>query len=892
MEIKNVTKVVVAAALAAILMLCLFSIPSESSDAASYSAGDQVTVPISISSNPGFNVAEFFVDFDNVALTYKGATKEGSPFNIDDIYYNSELARAGYQESGTIKIGVSEAQTILANVEGDGLLLKLLFVVSSDPIAGDRNFNIYLGERGFIENKDRASVEMTITAEPIHIEGRMPEPVSKLEIDSSFDYTTLGEESKTQISEIVFMDGVTGIPNEAFKGYTALKKITVPASVTIIGNSAFEGCTSLATVDIVGADVVPEPAVYDDANWNVTLTIGEYAFKDCTGLKAIPTNPKIKMEKGALSGSGIESIKLYHASFKTLPDAARYTLSEELLMDCKSLKNVEYVHKTGATAITFAAYMFKGCESLKSFDFGELNTTTKEYCFSESGLEKVELKVKDAKKSYLGTGTFQGCKQLKEFTAEAKAGGGFDISGSQYLFKDCVSLTKVDIDLRGSLMVDAFEGCISLKTLSLGKTVPTDNHSKGIADPVGTSSIPVYFETIDIGTFLVNNTGTYMGDNQADKKILDLLLLSSSEKITFVQTVTEGAFYTAEKGVVYGVDHYRNTGPNRLVMSSRGVSEILIPEQIKTVNANAISKCTSLDRISFPVALTKMNSQEGMQFFDASGALISDYDASKFAGKTFVSDGNDHTKLYQAITVKIYIGGELKEQRVVTSMDPLKDPVVSPGMIFKGWFTDPQFQYKFDPNTTPASEITIYANISMVSDSELINSVMIKQFINGGRSVMLEVDAGDDAPEKALVITYSAYIDLPEGTILNPFITESVQMTKDDTRAIFTPSSASKVESLSVTCCYELGSDLYSTPYVTAMAPAVYADVVLTIDPSLSLTMNDNEVAQGETLRYGFYTVRVEGGDDATYTVNGIVANGQNRLYYHGQPLVVTKAGA
>ena len=885
MEIKNVTKVVVAAALAAILMLCLFSIPSESSDAASYSAGDQVTVPISISSNPGFNVAEFFVDFDNNALTYKGATKEGSPFNIDDIYYNSEPALAGYQESGTIKIGVSEAQTILANVEGDGLLLKLLFVVSSDPIAGDRNFNIYLGERGFIQNKDHVSVEMTITAEPIYIEGRMPEPVSKLEVDSSFDYTSLGEESKTQISEIVFVDGVTSIPDEAFKGYTALKKITVPASVISIGNSAFEGCTSLSTVIIEGADDVPSPEIYDAKSWIATLTIGEYAFKDCTDLKKIPTNPKIKMGKGALSGSGIESIKVYHSSFKVSTSSATCTLPEELFMDCKSLGNVEYIPRTEAKSVTFAAKMFKGCESLKAFDFdfGEQNIYMKEYCFSESGIEKVELKVKDGSGVHLWIGSFQGCKQLREFKAN---GSGFVLAHD--LFKDCTSLTKVDIDMRGAFDVSAFDGCISLKTLCLGKTVPADNYySQGIGAP-DVSDIKVYFESIDIGTLMVGSPDEYRKD---DAIVLRLLELSSSDKIMFVQTV-EGAYYTAEKGVVYGVDHKNNAGPNRLVMSSRGVSEILIPEQIKTVNANAISKCTSLDRISFPATLTKMNSQEGMQFFDASGALISDYDASKFAGKTFVSDGNDHTKLYQAITVKIYIGGELKEQRVVTSMDPLKDPVVSPGMIFKGWFTDPQFQYKFDPNTTQASEITIYANISMVSDSELINSVMIKQFINGGRSVMLEVDAGDDAPEKALVITYSAYIDLPEGTILNPFITESVQMTKDDTRAIFTPSSASKVESLSVTCCYELGSDLYSTPYVTAIAPAVYADVVLTIDPSLSLTMNDNEVDKGETLRYGFYTVRVEGGDDATYTVNGIVANGQNRLYYHGQPLVVTKVGA
>ncbi len=213
------------------------------------------------------------------------------------------------------------------------------------------------------------------------------------------------------------------------------------------------------------------------------------------------------------------------------------------------------------------------------------------------------------------------------------------------------------------------------------------------------------------------------------------------------------------------------------------------------------------------------------------------------------------------------------------------------GYVFLGWYN--YDGTRITEGSVVAGDMTIMAIYAPAADDdELIDSVSIKQFVNGGMSVILSVDAGKSAPEKVLIVTYSAYIDLPEGTMLNPFLTECVEMGADETKVYFTPTLASKIESLTVTCCYEIDSILYSTPYVKAVAPTTYATMDLTIDPSLSLTLNDLTVVNGQSMRYGYYVVEVEGSDDAQYQVNGVVANGQNRLFYYGQALVVTKVGA
>ncbi len=864
------------------MALCLLTAPSDSVDAIEYSAGDRVIVPIHVSSNPGFSVAEFYVEFDNSALLYKGATADGTSYNIE-IFYQGDSQIANYQKSGKIKIGVSESSNDPVDLKGDGVLLSLIFEVSAEPLSGERVFNVYLGNDSFICDTSKKDVSPTFTIDDIYVSGKTPVQPSKLEIGTDFDYTTLTEESKNTVTEIVFLEGVTNIPKETFKGYTALKTVKIPSSVTIVGDNAFEGCTSLEKVVIEYDEI--EPEVYNAADWSgPSRTIGDYAFSGCTSLKEITTYPSIKMGTGALSGSGIEGITLYQVSFKNVPVRASYVFPEGLFKDCKRLSDVEIVYSTSIGSVTISKEMFAGCESLKSFDFSGKavdNLGLRRAAFSGSGLESIEIKVNTWNGANTGfeNNVFMDCKNLRSVKIFSEFENSF-VDLSPGFFKGCTALESLDVgvDYKNGLELSAFEGCSSLKEIKLSGQYAINN--------ISTNGISI--ETIDIGTWLV---GSWDESSKLDKWVQQLLQIPS---VKHIRQTGENGYYQVKDGAVYALDYRMGNGGTklvRLVLGTGDATELVIPDTVTKISKGALSKCTSLERISFPSGITKIYDQNGIAFYDVSGAEMA-VNADNLKGKTFVSRADDRTKFYQAIEVTIIIGNS-KDVRMVTSFDPLvlDNPSVPAGMSF-GWFTDPEFKNAFDPSKPLESDTTIYARIGIIEESKLINSVSIEQFVNGGQSVILSVDSGADAPEKTLVVTYSAYVDLPEGMMLNPFLTDIVEMTKDEDRAIFSPKDVPKVESVTVSCCYEIDSVLYSTPYAKAEAPTVHSTVDLTIDSGLTLSFNGTPVVAGDSMRYGYYTVDVKGDGNAQYKVNGIIADGSNRLFYYGQPLTVVRAGA
>lgn len=865
--------------LVAAVALCLLAAPSDSVDATEYSAGDEVVVPIQVSSNPGFNIAEFYVEFDNSALIYKGATTDGTSYKLE-IYYQNDSQIADYQKSGKIKIGVSEGSNDPVDLQGDGVLLSLIFEVSTDPISGERVFNVSPGDNGYIEDASGKNVSPTFTINSVHIAGKTPVPTSKLEIGVDFDYTALTEESKNKVTEIVFLEGVTGIPEGKFKGYTALKTVRIPGSVTTVGNNAFEGCTSLEKV-VIGCDPI-DPEVYNAATWaGPSRTIGDYAFRGCTSLKEITTCPSIRMGTGALSGSGIESITLYQVSFKNVPQRASYVFPDGLFKDCKRLSGVNIIYSTSIGSVTISKEMFAGCESLRSFDFSDKAAGLKMSAFSGSGLESIEIKVntRNGATTNFQNNVFMDCKNLRSVKIFSEFENSY-VNLSPGFFKGCTALESLDVgvDYQNGLKLSAFEGCSSLKEIRL-------SGQKAISN-ISTNGISI--ETIDIGTWLV---GSMTDPSKLDTWVQQLLQIPS---VKHIKQTGENGYYQVKDGAVYALDYGGGKGGTklvRLVLGTGDATELVIPDTVTRISNDALSKCTSLERISFPSGITRMDAQNGIAFYDVFGAEMV-VNADNLKGKTFVSKADDRTKFYQAIDVTIIIGNS-KDVRMVTSFDPLvlDNPSVPAGMSF-GWFTDPEFKNAFDPTKPLESDTTIYAKIGIIEESKLINSVTIEQFVNGGQSVILSVESGADAPDKTLVVTYSAYVELPEGMVLNPFLKGIVEMTKDEDRAIFSPEDVPKMESVTVTCCYEIDSVLYSTPYAKAEAPTVHSTVDLTIDSGLTLSFNGTPVVAGDSMRYGYYTVDVKGNGNAQYKVNGIIADGSNRLFYYGQPLTVVRAGA
>ena len=73
------------------------------------------------------------------------------------------------------------------------------------------------------------------------------------------------------VTSVTISDGVTSIPDDAFRGCTGLTSVTIPDSVTSIGSRAFYGCSGLTSITIPDS----------------VTSIGDYAFYNCTGLTSI-----------------------------------------------------------------------------------------------------------------------------------------------------------------------------------------------------------------------------------------------------------------------------------------------------------------------------------------------------------------------------------------------------------------------------------------------------------------------------------------------------------------------------------------------------------------------------------------------------------------------------
>lgn len=108
--------------------------------------------------------------------------------------------------------------------------------------------------------------------------------------DYEYDYTINTEDGTATITKFrALVDGsyditiptdfgrfpVTAIGDDAFRGCSALKKVTIPQSVTSIGDSAFAGCHNLDSVTINDAATSIGNRAFTECPLTTTLSLGK-----------------------------------------------------------------------------------------------------------------------------------------------------------------------------------------------------------------------------------------------------------------------------------------------------------------------------------------------------------------------------------------------------------------------------------------------------------------------------------------------------------------------------------------------------------------------------------------------------------------------------------------
>lgn len=194
------------------------------------------------------------------------------------------------------------------------------------------------------------------------------------EIRARLNNMTDAEASK----QVVFIKGLTSVPDYAFQNWNKLYNITIPAA-TNINQWAFYNCENLTSISLPTATTIGDWAFAScgkltSVSLPVAESLGRYAFHQCSGLTTVNL-PKVTSTGEFVFNycSNLTSVNLpllttaswasfiFCVGLKTICLPVATTICSNCFRECSSLTSVNL-----PAATKLDSYTFEGCNALTS----------------------------------------------------------------------------------------------------------------------------------------------------------------------------------------------------------------------------------------------------------------------------------------------------------------------------------------------------------------------------------------------------------------------------------------------------------------------------------------------------------------------------------------------
>ena len=351
-------------------------------------------------------------------------------------------------------------------------------------------------------------------------------------------------------TSIVIKEGTLGIGDYAFRNCSGLTSVVIPDSVTSIGGGAFAGCKGLTSITIP----------------NSVTSIGSAAFLNCTGLSGITIPDSVtSIDGSAFSGcTGLTNI--------TIPDSVT-SIRWQAFYGCTELTSVTI----GNSVTSIGKYAFYGCIKLvEVYNKSTLSITADS---SSNGYVAYY-----AKNVYTNEG---GSKLTTDENGYVIYMDGYEMILVSYRG------TNIELVLPSyitKINQNAFNGCSGLTNITIPDSV-TSIGRYAFMNCTGLTNITIPDSVTSIGDRAFYDTTWY--NNQPDG-----LVYAGKVAYKYKGTMPSNTSIVLKEGTL-GITDYA-------FEDCSGLTSVTIPDSVTSIGYEAFYNCSSLTSITIPDSVTSI----------------------------------------------------------------------------------------------------------------------------------------------------------------------------------------------------------------------------------------------------------------------------------------------